>query len=400
MALSDEIKARVSLRALAEQTVAWDAHKSNPKRGDYWAPCPFHGEATASFHVTEPKGKGGTFYCFGCQEKGSVIDYLMARDGLGFTAALRALADAEHIDRDADPARAAKVKADAEARQREAEVEASEKAAQNHHRAAQIWRASVANHPALIGYLTARGIDLGAIGGVPPTLRLHPDLPCYDGGKRIWRGPAMVGFIGRQKLLGIHRTWIDPGTPCRGRARLPDGRKVPKQMLGRTGEIFGAPVVLAKGSGVLLVGEGIETTLAALATARQSGAKAGAEAALSLGALCGPADNTGRGMKKGRAGKPLPSALPDHDHPRPGWLPPNAARRVIILADPSTKCPETARLNAERAQAKIAPHCTQGARLAIPRGHWDHDDDFADIALKQRSASATENAKQGELNVE
>ncbi|WP_253279978.1 CHC2 zinc finger domain-containing protein, partial [Phaeobacter sp. 11ANDIMAR09] len=54
MALSDEVKARVSLRAIAEQTVTWDMRKSNIRRGDYWAPCPFHGEKTASFHVTEP----------------------------------------------------------------------------------------------------------------------------------------------------------------------------------------------------------------------------------------------------------------------------------------------------------------------------------------------------------
>ncbi|WP_157063863.1 CHC2 zinc finger domain-containing protein, partial [Phaeobacter sp. 11ANDIMAR09] len=54
MALSDEVKARVSLRAIVEQTVTWDMRKSNIRRGDYWAPCPFHGEKTASFHVTEP----------------------------------------------------------------------------------------------------------------------------------------------------------------------------------------------------------------------------------------------------------------------------------------------------------------------------------------------------------
>ncbi|MEL7167624.1 MAG: CHC2 zinc finger domain-containing protein, partial [Pseudomonadota bacterium] len=80
MALSDEVKARVSLRKLAEGDVTWDMTKSNPRRGDYWAPCPFHGEATASFHVTEPKGTRGVFKCFGCGVKGSCIDYLIERD--------------------------------------------------------------------------------------------------------------------------------------------------------------------------------------------------------------------------------------------------------------------------------------------------------------------------------
>jgi len=148
MALSDEVKARVSLRALAEQTVAWDAHKSAPRRGDWWAPCPFHGEATASFHVTEPKGHGGQFYCFGCQARGSVIDFAMARDGLDFATAVRALADAEGIDRAPDPARLARIKTESEARQKEAATQAAEKAARGHWKASQIWRAAVVNHPA------------------------------------------------------------------------------------------------------------------------------------------------------------------------------------------------------------------------------------------------------------
>ncbi|MBT8169889.1 CHC2 zinc finger domain-containing protein [Falsiruegeria litorea] len=384
MALSDEVKARVSLRLLAEQTVTWDTFKTNTKRGDYWAPCPLHGEATPSFHVTEPKGTGGQFYCFGCGAKGSAIDFLMERDALSFTAAVRLLADAEQIDRNPDPARLAKIKAEAEARQNEAAQEAERKAEDGLRRALKIWRSSTMNHPRLLRYLEARGVDLGAIGGLPPTLRYHPDLPCYEGedeNKRprmIWRGPAMVAFIGRRKLVGIHRTWITD----QGRARTPEGRKVPKQMLGRTGEIFGLPVKLTKaGCPTMIVGEGIETTLGAL-SAFKGEKRPSAEAALCLDALCGPADQTARPGGLGRSGKRLPSPVPDLQSPRPGWLPPEGVTKGVILADPSAKCPETARLNGERALAKIAPRCTEGARLAIPRGHWDHDDDFADLAKK------------------
>lgn len=392
MALSDEVKARVSLRAIVEQTVTWDTRKTNLKRGDYWAPCPFHGEKTPSFHVTEPKGHGGQFFCFGCNAKGSVIDYLMARDGITFTAAVRALADHGGIDRTADPARIARFKAESEARQRQAENEAQELAERGISKAFRIWKAAYENHPGLIAYLEqGRGINVAAIGGLPPTLRYHPDLPCYEGDDNgnprvVHRGPAMVGFIGRKRLVGVHLTWIDPFDPARGRARFADGTKVPKKFKGRTGEIWGQPVVLSKPYCPLVVaGEGIETTLAVFSATRLKNPdfKARIEAALSLNALCGPEAKTGAARgRSARTGKPLPSPVPDLDSPRPGWLPPEGVTRATILADPSTKCPETARLNAERAEAKAAHHCANGARLAIPRGEWDHDDDFADLAKK------------------
>lgn len=380
MALSDEVKASVSLVEFAGQSVAWDQHKSVPAQGDWWAPCPFHGEATASFHVTEPKGKGGTFYCFGCQEKGSVIDFLMARDGMSFADAVRKLADYGAVGLKPDPERAAKVKAEAEARQRDAEAAQADRAERGLSAARDIWAECRKNAPQLIEYLTGRGVRLAAIGGLPPSLRFHPDLPARDGrGNIIHRGPAMVAFVGRDRMLGIHRTWIDGPQ----RARLPGGAKVPKQMLGATGAMFGAPTMLTKpGGSFLIVGEGIETTLAALSAIMmvKGGPRPSAEAALSLGALSGPADNHGRRNLLGRAGKALPSARPLIATDKPGWLPPTGTRRTIILADPSTRCPDTARLHGERALAKIGPHCRDGARLCIPRGHWDHDDDFADLA--------------------
>ena len=41
--------------------------------------CPFHEEKTASFHVTPAKN---LFHCFGCGAAGSVIDFVMKKDGL------------------------------------------------------------------------------------------------------------------------------------------------------------------------------------------------------------------------------------------------------------------------------------------------------------------------------
>ncbi|EKE45837.1 DNA primase [Oceaniovalibus guishaninsula JLT2003] len=85
----DELRDRVSLSAVVGRKVIWDARKSNQGRGDMWAPCPFHQEKTASFHVDDRKG---FYYCFGCHQKGSVFDFVMATENLGFMEAVARLA--------------------------------------------------------------------------------------------------------------------------------------------------------------------------------------------------------------------------------------------------------------------------------------------------------------------
>ena len=52
--------------------------------------CPFHDERTPSFNV---RPSHGTFHCFGCGEGGSVIDFVMKVEHLGFVEAVERLAD-------------------------------------------------------------------------------------------------------------------------------------------------------------------------------------------------------------------------------------------------------------------------------------------------------------------
>ncbi|WP_323717391.1 DNA primase [Paracoccus aminovorans] len=85
----DEIRARVPLSRVIGRKVVWDLRRSNQAKGDWWAPCPFHGEKTASFHVDDQKG---FYYCFGCHAKGDALTFLREAEGLGFIEAVELLA--------------------------------------------------------------------------------------------------------------------------------------------------------------------------------------------------------------------------------------------------------------------------------------------------------------------
>ncbi len=55
---------------------------------DYWGCCPFHAEETPSFSIIM-RGDKQRYYCFGCQAKGDVVDYLVRRRGLAIGDAMR-----------------------------------------------------------------------------------------------------------------------------------------------------------------------------------------------------------------------------------------------------------------------------------------------------------------------
>lgn len=58
--------------------------------GNYMGKCPFHFEKTASFSV-DPVQK--VYHCFGCGEGGNVFTFIEKKEGLGFTEAVKLLAD-------------------------------------------------------------------------------------------------------------------------------------------------------------------------------------------------------------------------------------------------------------------------------------------------------------------
>lgn len=85
----DELRNRVSISAIVGRKVTWDMRKSNQGKGDFWAPCPFHQEKTASFHVDDRKG---FYYCFGCHAKGDALKFLRETENMGFLEAVEVLA--------------------------------------------------------------------------------------------------------------------------------------------------------------------------------------------------------------------------------------------------------------------------------------------------------------------
>jgi putative DNA primase/helicase len=97
-------------------------------------------------------------------------------------------------------------------------------------------------------YLLARGIDIP----LPPSLRWAPSLRRPDG----TYGPAMVALVEQvnRGFVGVHRTWLarDAASIWRRRDRA------------SLGPIGGGAVRLAPAAETLMVGEGIETCLAAM----------------------------------------------------------------------------------------------------------------------------------------
>jgi DNA primase len=83
----DEIKARIDILDLVSETV-----KLRRSGKNYMGFCPFHSNTRTPAFVVFPES--GTWRCFGqCNEGGDIFKYVMKRDGLDFSQALKVLAD-------------------------------------------------------------------------------------------------------------------------------------------------------------------------------------------------------------------------------------------------------------------------------------------------------------------
>jgi DNA primase len=81
-----EVREKARLDDIVSQYVT--LRRAGP--GTYKGLCPFHDEKSPSFNVNPSRG---FFKCFGCQEGGDVIDFVMKLEGLSFFEAVERLGD-------------------------------------------------------------------------------------------------------------------------------------------------------------------------------------------------------------------------------------------------------------------------------------------------------------------
>ena len=384
----DDLSGRVLVSDVVGQYVSWDRKKTNAARGDFWACCPFHQERTPSFHVLDGKG---FYHCFGCGAKGDAISFLRELLGLDFLAAVAVLAQAAGVEMPDGRALASSPQKNTQKRisHRRGVGDDLERAKARCRMAAEIWRASFTEGAVLMSYLEARGVDVSVLeatfSGLPPCLRFHPALPHRDQatGRVVHTGPAMVALMSTPDFTaGIHRTWITAvGRMC------VDGEKLPKQWLGWTGRMNGCPVRLTMPRPLMVVGEGIETTLSVWSHLQAEhlagrGDAWSAEAAVSLNALTGPAEPAVEEQRSRYTGRPLSSGIPDLS--RWLWRAPDEVRHLLILGEGSKKDPQEAQRRgwcAQRRHLWRGDGSTRFCELKIPPGGWGSGDDFANVAV-------------------
>jgi DNA polymerase len=188
--------------------------------------CPFHDDAEPSLHVYDDH-----YHCFGCGAHGDQIDWLMRVEGLDYGEALDVLRSWSGPT--------------LEPRQENDD-------ARNLIRALELWEEArpIAGTLAERYLIETRGINAAALpDNLAETLRFHPRS--IFGPKM--RHPCLIGLfrdVETDAPCGIHRV-----------ALTPQGRKIERRMLGRWQR--SRAIKLWPADERLVVGEGIETVLAA-----------------------------------------------------------------------------------------------------------------------------------------
>lgn len=283
----DEIRARVPLSRVIGRKVVWDLRRSNQAKGDWWAPCPFHGEKTASFHVDDQKG---FYYCFGCHAKGDALTFLREAEGLNFIEAVELLASEAGLQMpERDPRQAER------ADRRSELVEVMEQAARWFRMQLQTSLAEDAR-----AYLARRGLDDAAcerfgIGfapdqrqglfnalrgkGIDPALIIEAGLVAKpdDGGAPFDRFRGRITFPirdGRGRCIAFGGRAMDPNARAKylNSPETPlfdKGRNLYNVGPARAAVAKGKPLIVAEGymDVIALVRAGFEGAVAPLGTA-------------------------------------------------------------------------------------------------------------------------------------
>lgn len=197
-----------------------------------------------------------------------------------------------------------------------------------------IWYEAEGGDLGMIGrYFVRRGLPAGLVERLSHCLRLHPDLPYMVPGEsggwiQAHRGPAMLAAVvdAGNRVTAVHRTWIDLDQP-KGKAVVSHGGRVDWPAKKVLGHKKGCAIRLytnrcaSNSTDAMVMGEGIETTLTAMAA---DPASAAYWCGVDLGNMSGRRILRGKGMKY--------AGVPDLEDDQ-AFLPPPWVRRLIFIQD-------------------------------------------------------------------
>lgn len=303
-----------------------------PMSGELIGPCPLCG-GTDRFGINERSGK---YLCRRCGIKGG-DQVQLARDiwGCSFPDALKGLCGDKPVS--IDPKEAARRRAMAKEAEEKRNADAARYRKWAIRDAKKIWCASRDGNQGIVGaYLAARGIDRDSLPIIPPALRFIVDHPYVKriGGQleTLHRGPCMIAGVLNQagSVEAVHQTWVDVNPP-HGKATITRGDESFPAKLVRGSKKGGAiRLHTPESAKVLVVGEGIETTLSAMIVGAIP--NAAYWAGVDLGNM------SGRMMGRN-------SGIPDMDD-GDAFVPPPWVQRLVYIMDGDSN-PKTTRAKLE-----------------------------------------------------
>jgi hypothetical protein len=312
--------------------------------------CPQEGFGDDRFSINT---RTGAWQCRKCGVGGhDVIHLVMWSEGCKFVEALERITG-QKPERDVTEAQLAEQrrKADADEARREEQAAAFREKARKwgfeiwSKGAKPDWSVDLGGPTHLVGpvvrYLEKRGIPVSklldatnAVGPVLREIKLHPwreEVADPSDGRKHWVTLADTGCmlacvqLPDGRFGAVHQTWLDPSQP-KGRLVLPDDDKgKPRPTKKVLGAKKGGAIRLytpPAGAKRIVMGEGIETTLTAMAHAFE--ADTAYWAGVDLGNMSGRAYRGGDGK--------LVHDLPDLDD-RDCFLPPDWCEELVYLAD-------------------------------------------------------------------
>ena len=269
----------------------------------------------------------GAFLCRKCDLRGGdQIALTMGVLNLDFKAALSWLCG--DAPAQLDPAEIER------RRRRAAEADRKQKAAQDRYRrraisdAERIWGNSRPGRLGIVpAYLQARGIDPVMLGEIPAALRFIVDHPYVKKiGKdyvTVHRGPCMIAGIlnMRGDLVAVHQTWVDRNPPHAKASITYQGETMPSKLVRGSKKSGAIRLNTPKAAEVLIMGEGIETTLSATVAAPFP--NAAYWAGVDLGNMSGRMQKV-----KGQKYSGVPD-MSDSD----AFVPPSWVKRLLFIMD-------------------------------------------------------------------